>query len=165
MGEPGPVGSVSRSVTPGGYGRHHSLMNAFAVKIRSSAVKTESLVRNLQPLPACCSHPEFVQCVHARTCGKALLLHVCVGQPGQISFLHCCLTEVIFTLLFLSVASFTSSSKNVECLVPYMNLIFQGNNYNFKCLSYFFCSESWQEGNRKENLKVWRSFHPEFVQG
>lgn len=82
----------------------------------------------------------------------------------SVSFFHCCLTEVIFTLLFLSVASFTSSFKNVACLVPYMNLIFQGNSYNFKCLSYFFCSESWQEGNRKENLKVWRSFHPEFVQ-
>lgn len=48
--------SISRPVTPGGCGRHHSLMNAFAVKIQSSAVETESLVRNLQHLPVCCFH-------------------------------------------------------------------------------------------------------------
>lgn len=40
-------------VTPVGSGRHHSLMSAFAVKIQ---VLNQTLVRNLQFLPACCFH-------------------------------------------------------------------------------------------------------------
>lgn len=51
-------GAVTPCLTPsvcrspgGGCGKHHSSRNAFAVKIQSSAVKLENLVRNLQHLP------------------------------------------------------------------------------------------------------------------
>lgn len=40
-------------------------MNAFAVKMQSSAVKTESLVRNVQHLPVCCLHVSAARaCTH-----------------------------------------------------------------------------------------------------